>query len=206
LSTAPDSHPTDVRTRILLEATRLFAERGYNGTSIQMISQAAGIKRPTLVYHFGSKDSLREAVLGQLVKHWQAELPRLMAAASDGGPRLDSLMRALFQFFLEDRNRARLVLREMLDAPDSLTVELRRELQPWTQLLVDAMRTAQGQGVIRHDVDIESFLLLIITTSIGVLAIGDRTKALVPPEPGIDDQLMELIRIAKTSLFTPRES
>ncbi len=206
MSQLTENREDDVRSRILREATRLFAERGYNGTSIQAISEAVGITRPTLVYHFGSKDQLRTAVIGQLVGHWQSELPRLMAQASGRGPKLDALMRALYGYFLEDRNRARLILREMLDAPDGLQEHLGTAMQPWTALLVTAMQSARENGVIRHDVDLESFALLITTTAIGVLAIGDRTAALYAPEPGLDDQLTELVRIAKTSLFTPKEA
>jgi AcrR family transcriptional regulator len=56
-----DTPETDVRTRILVEAVRLFAERGYAGTSLQSIADAAGITKPTLVYHYGNKDGLRGA-------------------------------------------------------------------------------------------------------------------------------------------------
>ena len=191
----------DVRTQILREATRLFAERGFNGTSIQAISEAVGIKKPTLVYHFGSKDKLRAEVIGTLLEHWQAELPTLMSAVNSGGPRLDALMTALFQYFLEDRNRARLYLREMLDAPELLQAHLRKKLQPWIGLLTQAIGGARREGIIRDGVNAESFVLLIISVSIGTLAIGDRVNALIAPEPSLNDQLQELIRIAKTSLF-----
>ena len=195
----------DVRSRILREATRLFAEKGYNGTSIQAISEAVGIKRPTLVYHFGSKERLRGEVVGSLIAHWQAELPRLMAAAKGGGPRLDALLRALFHFFLEDRNRARLILREMLDAPDAVGSHLRAKMQPLTGLLTHAVGAGQDSGVIRRDIDAESYILLMISMSIGTLAIGDRVNALIAPEPSLEQQLDELVRIAKTSLIEPKE-
>lgn len=203
----PETTPiaeADVRSRILREATALFAERGVAGTSLQLVADAAGITKPTLVYHFGSKEGLREAVLSGLVGHWRGELPRLMLAAAAGGPRLDALLQALFRFFLEDRNRARLVLRELLDAPEAVRAVLRRELQPWTALLTEAIRSGQESGVLRPEVDPSAYTLLVVTSTIGVLAAGDRSSALLAPEPTLDEQLAELIRIARVALVAPR--
>ncbi len=195
-----------VRTRILREATRLFAAQGYAGTPIQAVADAAGVTKPTLVYHFGSKEGLRDAVLTGVLDHWRAELPRLLAAATGGGPRLDALLEALFGFFRAEPALARLVLREMLDRPDDMGARLRRELQPWTALLAEAVRMGQAAGLLRPDADPEAFVVLVISAAVGVVAIGDHAGALVSPEPPVDAQARELTRIARTALLAPRES
>jgi AcrR family transcriptional regulator len=194
-----------VRTRILREATRRFASQGYSAVSIQEIAEGAGVTRPTLVYHFGSKEGLRDAVLTEVLAHWQAELPRLMAAATKGGPRLDALLDALFAFFREEPSLARLVLREMLDRPEEMGERLRTQLQPWTALLLEAMRMGRAAGLLRADADPEAYVVLVIATAIGVVAIGQHAGALVSPEPSVDAQARELVRIARTALLAPKE-
>lgn len=194
-----------VRDRILREATRLFAAQGYAATPIQEVAAAAGVTKPTLVYHFTSKEGLRDAVLTGVLAHWQAELPRLLAAATGKGPRLDALLDALFGFFRAEPALARLVLREMLDRPDDMGGRLRRELQPWTMLLAQAVRMGQGGGLLRADADPEAFLVLVISAAIGVVAIGDHAGALVSPEPTVGAQTRELTRIARTALLAPKE-
>lgn len=194
-----------VRTRILREATRRFASQGYSAVSIQEIAERAGVTRPTLVYHFGSKEGLRDAVLTEVLAHWQAELPRLMAAATKGGPRLDALLGALFAFFREEPSLARLVLREMLDRPEEMGERLRTQLQPWTALLLEAMRMGRAAGLLRADADPEAYVVLVIATAIGVVAIGQHAGALVSPEPSVDAQARELVRIARTALLAPKE-
>lgn len=194
----------DVRQEILVVATRLFAARGVAGTSLQAIADGVGVAKPTLVYHFGSKDKLREEVLTSLLGHWRDELPRMMMAAAGAGPRVDALLGALFRFFLEDRNRSLLILREVLDHPEFVRELLTRHLQPWTRLLTEAVRVGQASRVIRADLDPEAFTLLMITTALGVLAIGDRASALISPEPSLDAQLDELIRVARAALYIPR--
>ncbi len=193
-----------VRTRILREATRLFAAHGYDATPIQAVAVAAGVTRPTLVYHFGSKEGLRDAVLTALLDHWAAELPRLMAAATKGGPRLDALLDALFGFFRAEPALARLLLREMLDRPDDMGARLRNQLQPWTTLVVEAVRLGQGTGLLRADADPGAYVTLVISAAIGVVAIGGHAGALTSPEPSVDAQVHELHRIARTALLTPR--
>ncbi|MCK6503913.1 TetR/AcrR family transcriptional regulator [Myxococcota bacterium] len=193
-----------VRERILTEATRLFGAQGVAGTSIQQVAQAAGITRPTLVYHFGSKEGLREAVLDALMAHWRAEVPRLLSAASAGGPRLDALLLAFFDFFRRDPDRARLLLREALDRPQELALRLRRDLQPYTGLLTQAITVGQAQGLLRADADPHAFTVLVISAALGVVATGADTAALVQPEPSVDALQHELIRVARTSLLPPR--
>lgn len=54
------------RERILLEATKLFGQHGYNATSVREVVEAAGVTKPTLYYYFASKEALfREAVQAQ---------------------------------------------------------------------------------------------------------------------------------------------
>ena len=194
-----------VRTRILREATRLFAAEGYSAVPIQAVAAAAGVTRPTLVYHFGSKDGLRDAVLADVLGHWQAELPRLMAAATRGGPRLEALLDALFAFFREEPALARLVLREMLDRPEDMSARLRTQLQPWTALLASALRMGQSTGFLRADADPEAYVVLVITSAIGIVAVGAHAAALTQPEPTVDNQVAELVRIARAALLVPKD-
>ena len=47
---------------IMNEALRLFSAKGYEGVSVNELTEAAGITKPTLYYYFGSKEGLFEAV------------------------------------------------------------------------------------------------------------------------------------------------
>jgi AcrR family transcriptional regulator len=51
------------RDSILLEASRLFATRGFRGTSTRDICAAVGIRQPSLYSHFVSKQSIAEELL-----------------------------------------------------------------------------------------------------------------------------------------------
>lgn len=198
----------DVKTRILREATRLFAASGFDGTSIQAVAEAAGIRRPTLIYHFGSKDQLRQAVLDSVLARWKGDLPAMMSAATGGtGDRLDTAMSAMMSFFREDRSRARLLVREMLDRPQEVRGLLETHLQPWTALLTDVIRRGQASGNFQAGVDPGSYIIQIITMALGTIATGDVAVALMSGEPNDTEPLMdELVRIARLSLFVPKDT
>ena len=51
------------RDQLIEVATGLFAEHGYEGTSIEAVLAAAGMSRGALYYHFAGKDALFEAIV-----------------------------------------------------------------------------------------------------------------------------------------------
>lgn len=55
----------ETAAKILAAATKLFAERGYEGTSVRGICEAAGTNVNAVSYHFGGKGALYEEVLGR---------------------------------------------------------------------------------------------------------------------------------------------
>ena len=79
--------PSDTRTQILDAAERLFAERGFRGTSIRAITDLAGVNLAAVGYHFGSKAELLAAVVRRVIEPitaaQSAGLDRLHARTPD---------------------------------------------------------------------------------------------------------------------------
>jgi AcrR family transcriptional regulator len=63
--TVVDARRTDTRERILATASALFAEKGFTATSIRDISDALGVTKAALYYHFASKDEILHAIVDQ---------------------------------------------------------------------------------------------------------------------------------------------
>ncbi len=57
-----------VRQRLLAEATRLFAERGFEGTSVQEIVVAAGVTKGAMYHYFDSKDDLLHEIYARVLR------------------------------------------------------------------------------------------------------------------------------------------
>lgn len=195
----PAVAPTqDAKARILSVATQLFGAQGYEATSIQAIAEGAGIRKQSLLYHYPSKEQLLHAVIEAWLLHWREELPKLLARSS-GYDRFSASVAALLDFFHEDPNRARLALREMLDRPAELRRQMHEHLSPWMHLLTDYIRMGQASGLLRPEVNPESYVVQVMLMVITAVAVGSVASALVDDRSAVD--VAELVRIAREALF-----
>ena len=196
----------DMKAKIVQAATRLFAEHGFDKTSIQEIAESVGIRKPSLLWHFPSKEDLRRAVLEDLLVHWKDELPRVLMAAQNSKGRLEGVLHAMIDYFEGEPNRARVLVREMLDRPAAMRAMFREHLQPWTNVLSEYIRMGQEAGRVHDDLDPESYVIQVVTMAVGTVATGDVTAAMLGAtwaDP-VKAQIAELRRIARTSMFKPR--
>ena len=193
----------DVRSQILNVATRRFAAHGVDATSLSSIADEVGVRKPSLLYHFASKDQLHRAVLDQVLSHWNEALPRLLEAAA-GDDRFDALLGETIRFFSDDPDRARLLLREVLDRPEELRARLVEAVQPWIAVIAGYVRRGQESGELRGDADPEAYLFHVIHLVVGGIAIADTLGVILGV--GADGQyrrwVEELKRIARVGLFT----
>ncbi|MEM6293903.1 MAG: TetR/AcrR family transcriptional regulator [Myxococcota bacterium] len=197
-------------SQILAQATRLFAARGFVGASLQDIAKAVGIRKPSLLYHFPSKDELRRSVLEQMLEHWNEVVPRMLRAATSGEAQFDAIGEETIKFFSEDPDRARVLLRELLDRPDEMAPLVRLHVQPWTGVVCDYIRKGQAQGRVHADVDPEAYVSSVINLILSTIAVHAVVGTLIEPptsegdgEPApISPRLLdEVLRVARSSLF-----
>lgn len=197
----------DVAQSILDAATQLFASNGYNGTSLQAIADEVGVRKPSLLYHYPSKDELRLAVLRRVFEHWNDVLPRILQAATTGSDRFEGLVGEVVRFFAEQPHRARLLLREMLDRPAALRVQMSDYVAPWITIVTDYIRRGQTEGTVRPDVDPHAYVLHVIHMIVGGIATADVIGAPdADGNPGdLERHVRETVRIARAAIF-PDES
>ena len=93
------------RQQILETARRLFAERGYDATSLQMIADEMGLTKAAVYYHFRAKSELRDAIRLPGVQRLEALLDD--AAATRGRrARLEFLVSGYADFLVQNRHYA----------------------------------------------------------------------------------------------------
>lgn len=95
--TARDRAKAERSDAILREAARLFAERGYNGVSLEDIGAAVGVSGPAVYRHFAGKQALLGAVLVKVSE----DLVEGGTRVATEGRSAEARMRALVEFHVE---------------------------------------------------------------------------------------------------------
>ena len=93
--------PRDTKTDILDSAERLFAEKGFDGTSIREITRAANVNVAAIHYHYGSKEEVLRGVTDRIVGPLNDRrfelLDRALADAQPDSPSLDAILDAFIR-------------------------------------------------------------------------------------------------------------
>lgn len=201
----PAADETGSRERILHEATRLFAERGFEGASLSTLAEAVGMQKGSLVYHFRSKERLWQAVMDEVFARWRDVLPQIMLAAASGENRFARAVEEFTGFFRADSNRARLLIRAALDHPEQLRGRLADEVRPWLALVVERIHEGGREGTIRPGVDAPAYLAAVVVGVLAMIGLADLGPALVgdttDPAAATDRLVAEVVRLAWTGLF-----
>lgn len=136
------------REQILTAATLLFADRGYDGTSLNDIADAVGIRRPSLLHHFPSKEALYQEVFARAVVDFGQRVEQAIQGNREGWKQLEHVLAASFDFFVANPEFVRLVRREQLE--NSHGVDLGRAMRPFFQQACAFMGREMDAGRFRH--------------------------------------------------------
>jgi AcrR family transcriptional regulator len=125
------------RERILDAATEIAAERGYEGTSIALVSKKCGLPASSIYWHFKDKDDLIAAVIERSFAHWLTAWQ--FPAEGDAPDRMTGM--------------ATQIAKALLDAPDFIRLGLmlaleRRPVEPRARsMFLQARAQAYGQMI-----------------------------------------------------------
>lgn len=104
----PGRHPDVTRERILDAAEELFANTGYNGTSLRDVARSAELQTAAIGYHYPSKEELFDTVIRRraaVMTEWrQRVLTEMRKRHGSKAIPIDELVRAYVQPFYESAN------------------------------------------------------------------------------------------------------
>lgn len=158
-----DGEGTDVRPvresaverRILAAALRLFAERGFDGTSVQEVVAAAEVTKGALYHYFDSKDDLLHEIYARVLR---MQMQRLTQIADSGGTVVERLHRAaadVVETTTDNLDDSKIFFRSMhLLAPETRKT-VRAERRRYHERFRDLVLEGQREGVFSDRVPAE---------------------------------------------------
>jgi AcrR family transcriptional regulator len=93
----PAESSLSTKEHILEVARRRFAEHGYAGTSLNEIADEVGIRRPSLLHHYPSKEALYRAVLMDSFAGWITLVDEAILGSRQGWPQVERMLRVRWE-------------------------------------------------------------------------------------------------------------
>ena len=95
-------------------ARRLFAELGYEGTSVRAITAEARANLGAITYHFGSKRELYDRVVGSVVAPLAERVEAVVRGSGPVLDRVEAVVRTYFTYLAENPDMPRLMMQELV--------------------------------------------------------------------------------------------
>ncbi len=138
------------REEILLAAAKLFAERGFAGTTTRDIANEVGIRQPSLFYHFKRKDDILQAIIDGAATPWLDYSVRLDKQPGTAAAKLYTLMRFDFEYLMTEPYR----VGQLMVLPEIRAGAFRDETERLRRRIVGAYRKLIKQGIAEGDFDV----------------------------------------------------
>ncbi|MFG3496137.1 TetR/AcrR family transcriptional regulator [Streptomyces sp. NPDC047928] len=182
---------------LLSVAVRVFNERGYDGTSMEHLSKAAGISKSSIYHHVTGKEELLRRAVSRALDGLFAVLDEPGAARGRPVERVEYVTRRTVEVLLDELPYVTLLLRVRGNTKtERWAMERRREFD---QRVADLMKAAAADGDLRADVDIR------LATRLLFGMVNSVVEWYRPQQPGGTerDQLAEtVVRLAFDGLRT----
>jgi TetR/AcrR family transcriptional regulator len=118
-------------------AVRVFAECGYEGTSIATIADKAGLSKQNLMYYFPTKQALYERVLDDVLDEWLSRMASLADPAQDPRDVLRTYIKAKLRFSREHPFASRVYAMEVIGGAQLYGAQIQSRVVPLLRKDID---------------------------------------------------------------------
>lgn len=163
----------DTMARILNQAMRLFLEKGYHGTSIEDITQAAGLTRGALYWHYASKEDLLKKISEEFEKRFLDGLIHDVGEVKGGAlDKFEKIFRynAAFAYYNRELCVSFTALAvEFVGAHHEIEIKFRRIYKKYQNFLSNLILQGKKEKVFKEEINADLTALAIMAFHDGIL-------------------------------------
>jgi AcrR family transcriptional regulator len=152
------------RTELTREAARLFAEKGYHGTSIGDIASAMGVQKGSVYAHIASKQDL----LWEIASDGAAAFHAALDAVPEDAAAIERIRLALhghLRVVAEQLDVATVFTREWRYLDDERRGSFTAERRRYEERIRELFREGRDSGDLRSDLDAAAAALLVLSAA-----------------------------------------
>jgi AcrR family transcriptional regulator len=154
------------QVQIMEAAEKLFADKGFEGTSVRDIAEGAGVNLAMISYYFGSKEKLMEAMFDHRASSSILQLEEMIQDKNLSPlQKVEKLIDRYIDKLLSQQCFHRIMVREQMVNNNSLIAERIQDIKKRNQALIKEL-IAQGQrsGEFRKNIDISLLMITLVGT------------------------------------------
>ncbi|MFF0750540.1 TetR/AcrR family transcriptional regulator [Streptomyces sp. NPDC004267] len=140
---------------MLEAALRLFAEKGFDGTSVQDVVRAAGVTKGAMYHYFPSKDHLLHEIYLRVLRMQTEHLDAVVALDLPVAERVHAAVTGVVVTTIENIESTTIFFRSLHQLAEENQRQVRRERRRYHETFRALILDGQREGVFRDDVSAE---------------------------------------------------
>ena len=138
--------------RLIDVARQLFADQGFESTSVQDIVQAAGVTKGAMYHYFSSKDDLLYEIYARVLRVQMERLERVVAQDLPLAERVHAAAADVVATTVESIDSTTIFFRSLHQLGEEKQQEVRRERRRYHETFRALIEEGQADGTFRTDI------------------------------------------------------
>jgi AcrR family transcriptional regulator len=186
----------DKQVHIMEAAEKLFADKGFAGTSVRDIAEAAGVNLAMISYYFGSKEKLMEAMFTHRGQFFRIQLENILHNKElTPMQKVEKLIDDYIDRIFKKQCFHKILVREQMVNSSGPIAEQIYQLKQTNQALIKQLiQEGQKKGDFKKNIDIPFLMMTLVGTTSQLVTTQHSYRALTNMEDMTEEEVEKTLK------------